>query len=177
MWAFRRAIAVNDTFVPAARLTASLIDPFSLSGNMEGVDLDVELEVNIVDFSSCAYLSWLVGPRAVIKAPSFLRWRARAKDIPLLQEIKEMIGKGKPPREGGQGHQKPCLCESQRGRNSRSPTPPVALLAPTGHAGMEAGSFEDESGIFGWFLTKFENAIKKLQEKHAQANALSSVSF
>ena len=41
---------------------------------------------------------------------------------------------------------------------------------------MEAGSFEDESGIFGWFLTKFENAIKKLQAKHAQANALSSLS-
>ena len=36
---------------------------------------------------------------------------------------------------------------------------------------MEAGSFEDESCIFGWFLAKFENAIKKLQEKPAQANA------
>ena len=42
-------------------------------------------------------------------APSFARWRARAKDIHLLHEIKDMIGKGKPPREGCQGHQKPCL--------------------------------------------------------------------
>ena len=102
-----------------ARLTATTRDPFSLSGNMGGADLNVELEENAVDFSSRGCLSWLaVGPHAVIQAPSFARRRARAKDIHLLHEIKDMIGKGKPPREGGQVHQKHCLCESLRGRHS-----------------------------------------------------------
>ncbi len=40
-----------------ARLTATTRGPFSLSGNMEGVDLNVELEENAVDFSSRGCLS------------------------------------------------------------------------------------------------------------------------
>ena len=90
-------------------VVAAVMDPFSLHGNIEGVDLNVELEEKVVDFSSRACLSWLVGPHAVTQAPSLVWWRARDKDIRLLHEMKDMIGKGKPPREGCQGHQKPCL--------------------------------------------------------------------
>ena len=55
VFAFRRAIAVNGVFVPTERLTASLFGPFSLSANLEGT----EMEVDVVDLSSDARVTWI----------------------------------------------------------------------------------------------------------------------
>ncbi len=176
LWGFRRAIAANETLVPAVRVTASVVDPFSLSGGVRGVDLSVDLEVNVVHFSDKHDLMWLVGPHALIKAPSLMWWRERAKDIPLLHEIKEMIGKGKRPRatEDIQSF----VFVNVRGKTLLvANNPRCVSLALAGHPRMEPGSFEDETDILNWFLTELDNDIKELQEKLATpCDALSSSS-
>ena len=173
-WSFRRAIAVNETLVPAVRVTASVVDPFSLSGGVRGVDLSVDLEVNVVHFSDKHYLMWLVGPNALIMAPSLMWWRERAKDIPLLQEIKETIAKGEPPLPAPARTKdiKSFVFVNVRGKTLLvANNPRCVSLALAGHPRMEPGSFEDETGILNWFLTELDNDIKKLQGKPAQANA------
>ncbi len=55
-FAFRPAISVNGVFVPTERLTASIFDPFSLSANLEGA----EMEVDVVDLSTDVRATWIV---------------------------------------------------------------------------------------------------------------------
>ena len=76
-FAFRRAIAVNGVFVPTERLTASLFDPFSLSANLEGI----EMEAGVVDLPSNARITWIV---MAIDA-GFVNLRPEAPNIPLIQ--------------------------------------------------------------------------------------------
>ncbi len=124
------------------------------------MDLSVDLEVNVVDFSSIACHSWLVGHHGVIDAPSSVLC-----NIPLLQEIKGMIENAQPPSEN-------CVFESFVFVDIRGKillvanTPHRVSLALAGHPGVEPGSFEDETGIWGWFLTELDNDIKKVKENH-----------
>ncbi len=159
---FHRALTVNGTAVPAVRRTASLVDPYSLSGNIAGMDLSVDLEVNVADFSSSACHSWLVGPHALINAPSSVLC-----NIPLLQEMKGTIKNGKPSSAWAANDIESFVFVEIRGKILRvANTPRRVSLALTGHPGVEPGSFEDEIGILGWFLTELDNDIKKVTKNH-----------
>ena len=168
MWAFRRAIVINDKLVPTVRLMASLIDPFRLSRNIQGVDLSVDMEVNVVIFSNIARLSWLVGPPGT---HSSLVWRAHAKNFPLLKEIKESVKQGETIMEGEITHaratkdSKTFLFVEVRGKILLVANTHRRLsLALTGHPGVEAGSFEDEVSILSWFLTELVKDITTFKE-------------
>ena len=52
--------------------------------------------------------------------------------------------------------------------------PSQVSLALRGHPGALPGSFEDETGILGWFLTELEKDIKVLLEKPQQPQTLQS---
>ncbi len=159
MWAFHRALTVNGALVPAVRRTASLVDPYSLSGSIAGMDMSVDLEVDVVDFSSYACHSWLVGPHGVINAPP-----AVLCNIPLLQE---MIKNGQPSSALAANDIESFVFVKIRGKILLVANTSLRVsLALAGHSGVEPGSFEDEIGILGWFLTELDNDIKKLKENH-----------
>ena len=167
MWAFRRAIAIKDKWVPTVRLTVSLVDPFCLSDNIQGVDMSKDLEVSVVDFSNISRLSWLVGHAGT---PAFLAWRAHAKHFPLLKDIKDTISLARAPADS-----KTFVFVEIRGKTLLvANTPRRVSLALTGHPGAEAGSFEDETGILGWFLDELEKDIKTFKEN--TSDSLSSCS-
>ena len=80
------AICVNGRRAPTERLTARVMDPFSLA-NMGGEDMDVD----VVDLSSKSkLLRRLVGPAGIIEGPEGW-WMSNSKAILLLCEIKDEI--------------------------------------------------------------------------------------
>ncbi len=56
MATFSAAITVNGPLVPRELMTAPLVDPHSLCANM---DTTKEMEVDVVDFSFRANVTWL----------------------------------------------------------------------------------------------------------------------
>ena len=126
------------------------------------MDLSVDLEVNVVDFSSYACHSWLVGPHGVINAPP-----AVLCNIPLLQEIKETIKNGQRSSALAANDIESFVFVKIRGKILLvANTSRRVSLALTGHPGVEPGSYEDQIGILGWFLTELDNDIKKVKENH-----------
>ncbi len=157
MATFSEAITVNGHLVPSELMTAPVVDPHSLCGNM---DTHKEMEVDVVDFSFRANVTWLFGPRAPIKK-TYSWWRANNKDIPLLKEIREVVkaaGKGEPRKTFVfvQVRNKTLLFANETYR---------ILLALAGHPEAEPGSHEDKTGILAWFLTQLEQDIKKLEDE------------
>ncbi len=157
MATFREAITVNGHLLPSELMTAPVVDPHSLCGNM---DTTKEMEVDVLDFSFRANATWLFGPRAPIKK-TYSWWRANNKDIPLLKEIREVVkaaGKGEPRKTFVfvQVRNKTLLFANETYR---------ILLALTGHPEAEPGSHEDKTGILAWFLTQLEQDIKKLEDE------------
>ncbi len=157
MATFREAIAVNGHLLPSELMTAPVVDPHSLCANM---DMTEEMEVDVVDFSFRANVTWLFGPHAPIKkAPSW--WRANIKNIPLIQEIREVIkaaGKGEPRNT--------FVCVQVRNKTLMFANGTYRiLLALTGHPEAEPGSHEDKTGILAWFFTQLEQDINKLEDE------------
>ena len=79
-------------------------------------------------------------------------------------------GEGPPP-EVALEVQRPCLCESQGVALLVVNTPRSVVLAPTGHPGADAGSFEDKAGVLAWFIKELASDIEALQKKHVDENA------
>ena len=151
----------------------SIIDPHDLGGSIEGLNLDEDLDVNLVSFEAAANVKWLAGPRGAIKVP-FFWWRQHSSSIPLLMEIKDLIKQGKPGRRMPK-EQKSLVLVEVRGKILLVLNHPSQVsLALRGHPGALPGSFEDETGILGWFLTELEKDIKVLLEKPQQPQAKSS---
>ncbi len=157
MATFREAITVNGQLVPSELMVAPVVDPHSLCGNM---DTTKEMEVDVVDFSFRANVTWLFGPRAPIKK-AYSWWRANNKDIPLFQEIREVVkaaGKGEPRQTFVfvQVRKKTLLFANATYR---------ILLAPTGHPEAEPRSLADKTGTLARFLATLEQDIKKLDDE------------
>ncbi len=169
MFAFSRAIAVNQKWVPTCPMTAKIIDPHDLSCSAEGIDVGIFLEVDLVNFSGTSNPLWLVGPHGLYHAPDVSWWREHADALPLLREIRDMIGGGKITRVR---REEGCLVLVQ----VRGKTLLVACnfygvhLALRGHPGAEPGSFEDATGILGWFLKELEKDMKALDKDIALQN-------
>ena len=77
-------------------------------------------------------------------------------------------------QEDAQGAEEPGPCGSQGKILLVLNHPSQVSLALRGHPGALPGSFEDETGILGWFLTELEKDIKVLLEKPQQPQAKSS---
>ncbi len=167
MLSIRRAIAVNNRLAPTEPLTAKIICHFSLT-NLGGEDI----EVNVVDFSSCAYATWLVGPTGIIKG-RYGWWISNAKAIPLLGETKDMIAKGR----GILRSRARCRCNDLVLAKVKGVTllvankPRSVVLALAGHPGADAGPFEDQAGILAWFIKELASDIETLQKKPVDENA------
>ena len=120
--------------------------------------------MNLVSFEAAADVKWLAGPRGAIKVP-FLWWRQHSSSIPLLMVIKDLSKQGKPGRRMPK-EQKSLVLVEVRGKILLVLNHPNQFaMALRGHPGALPGSFEDETGILGWFLTELEKDIKMLQEK------------
>ncbi len=166
MLSIRRAIAVNNRLVPTEPLTAKIIDPFCLA-YLGGEDIEVE----VVDFSTCAYSTWLVGPTGVIKG-RYGWWISNAKSIPLLGEIKDMVARGRGLRSKSRWRYNDLVFVKVRGVALLVVNKPRSVvLALTGHPGADAGSFEDKAGILAWFIKELASDIEALQKKHVDENA------
>ena len=129
--------------------------------------------MNLVPLKVAANVKWIAGPRGAIKVP-FFWWHQHSSSIPLLMEIKDLIKQGKPgrrmPRE-----QKSLVLVEVRGKILLVLNHPSQVsLALRGHPGALPGSFEDETGILGWFFTELEKDLKVLLEKPQQPQAMSS---
>ena len=107
--------------------------------------------------------------------PFFWR-RQRSSTIPLLIEIKDLIKQGKPRNQLQPQQQKSLVLVKVRGKILLVLNHPSQVsLALRGHPGALPGSFEDETGILGWFLTELEKVVKVLlQKKPQQPQAMSS---
>ena len=89
-------------------------------------------------------------------------------------EIKDLIKQGKPGRRMPK-EQKSLVLVKVRGNILLVLNHPSQVsLALRGHPGALPGSFEDETGILGWFLTELEKDIKVLLEKPQQPQTLQS---
>ncbi len=168
-WDFTRAIAVNQKWVPSCIMTAKVVDPHDLSWSMEGADVGFTLVVDIVHFGQRSYPSWLAGPRGLIEAPSTKWWRDNANKLPVFQEIKRMITSGW--QSTAPTEPELVLVHVRDKTILVANTPRIVSLALTGHPGAEPGSFEDATGILGWFLTQVEKDVKALQKTQVHAKA------
>ena len=161
-FAFRPAISVNGVFVPTERLTASILDPFSLSANLEGA----EMEVDVVDLSTHASVAWIFG---VINA-GFVNWRMSALKIPLIQEIKAMITEGRVllrsrASSGTTRARKNFMFVKIRDKTLLvANTPGRAALALASHRGKKIGSFTNQTNMLGWLLRQLEVDVRKFLE-------------
>ncbi len=143
------AICVNGRRAPTERLTARVIDPFSLA-NMGGEDM----EVDVVDLSSKSkLLRRFVGPTGVIEGPPEW-WISNSKAIPLLCEIKDEIKKGRRLLPAGAHTSRDFVFVKVRGVTLLVGNKTSSMtLALTDNAGMGAVSIEDKACILKEFLT------------------------
>ncbi len=163
MLSIRRAIAVNNRLVPTEPLTAKIIDPFCLS-ELGGEDI----EVDVVDFSTSSYsISLLVGPKGIVLGRRSL-WQSCAKDIPLLNEIKDVVKKGRDLLSVGLSRaakRDSFVFVQVRGETILVANKPRCVeLALTSHPRVAAGTFEDEASTLSWFLAELTGEIETLRE-------------
>ncbi len=163
MWDFRRAIVVNGKSVPTSPMFAKVVDPHELSWSIGYIDAGFYLNVDVAHFSSACYPSWLVGPRGLFEAHSTLRRRARAKGLPLPQEIKRMVKSGTSSNTSIQ-HESLIVVKVRGKIFLVANTPRSVSLALTCTPEAVPGSFKDKIGMLGWFLTELDKDLKALKE-------------
>ena len=162
--------------MPMQPARLDLVDPYDLISTIANLNIMEPLEVNMADFDVAAEVKWLAGPRGLIELP-FFWWRTHAKGIPLLMEIKDMVGKGKPRSSKIPRGNKRLALVRVREKTVLVPNDPRhGSLALKGHAGAEPGSFEDDTGVMGWFLTELDKDTKTFQEELVQSQAAASSS-
>ena len=133
-------------------MTASLPDPQNV--NMGTCDMGMNIAMNVVDFLLKANASLL------LQKPLGW-WRANAQNIPLLQEIREVVKKAEEELAGtrrqGQSvvfvqvRMKTILVDIEKWR---------VLLAVS----SRQGSSEDDIGTLEWFLGEIQQDVNKLKD-------------
>ncbi len=166
MMNIRHGIVVNDNLLPTTPLIAKIIDPFSLT-DLSGADI----EVDVLDFSTAAYsMAWLIGARGIAPVtgpPGHCNWCVyHARDIPLLNEIKDMVNKARDLRSARAFMRDTFVFVRVRGKtllvaNKRRN---VALALPN-HPRIHAGSFEDKAAVLSWFLAELRTEIETLTRR------------
>ena len=93
-------------------------------------------------------------------------WKANTKNIPLFCEIRNMVRKGRLllQHKDRRGMRKLMFVEVRGVTLLVGNHATAVVLALTGNAGMDAGSFEDKASVLGWFLTELAKDIKTLLE-------------
>ena len=175
MWDFSRAIAVNCNSIPTCPVCAQVIDPHELCWGIEHIDAGFFLTLDLVHFSSTCYPSWLIGPRGLFEAPGTTWWREHAKELPLLQEIQHMVKSGKPCKSDAKGHENLVVVKVRGKIFLVANTPRNVSLALACTPEAMPGSFEDQTGILGWFLTELSKDMQAFKENLAFQENLAQV--
>ena len=154
------AMSVHGRLVHTPRLTARVIDPFSLA-NLN----DKDIEVDVVDFGSCAQLGWFVGPNGCTKAYN-MWWESNTKTIPLLCEIKNAIRIVKGRRLGNWKAQatRTFVFVKVRGVSILVGNTVRGVTLALRNAEIDTELFEDKANILGWFLTELTKDINTIQD-------------
>ena len=84
---FEVLLCLNGVPVPVVKETMPIIDPYQLVGDFEHLSLEEDLEVDLVSFKASADVLWL---RKALELPHRW-WLLKSSQLPLLQEIKELI--------------------------------------------------------------------------------------
>ena len=92
---FQLLLCLDGVSVPVVKETLQVIDPYDLGGDPQmNLDLDQNLAVDLVSFKASADVHWLMPSLGLA-----LRWWVlNCTQLPLLQEIKDLIKVKKLPQ-------------------------------------------------------------------------------